>query len=260
MIDTALQSKLQTSIPYTWSMEGIPYLGIRLVSNVAQLADVNYIPLINKLTKAAHCMAKCDLSWTGCLASFKMIILPQIYIFITLAILVKKTHMQALNTILRKSVWKEDMRPSSPHALLLKHKYAGGMGMTDLHDYWVATHLSHIQSWFSPSTDKLWIDIEKTTSPVPSLNHLLIADIWKPWPIKHLPLPTQASLIVWRAFSSKLTDSANTYPAKGTGNDYPPTFPHQVRKTGNLNPVTYAQSPNPLNSSKFHISPTDQYL
>lgn len=47
------------------------------------------------------------------------------------------------------------------------------MGMTDLQDYWVAAHLTNIQSWFSSSTEKLWIDIERTTSSTPSLHSLL---------------------------------------------------------------------------------------
>lgn len=102
--------------------------------------------------------------------------------------------MLTLNKVLRKFVWK-DMKPRSSHTLLLKHKNAGGMGMTDLRDYWVATRLSQLRSWFNPSPDKLWIDIEQNASPTPSLNTLLLVDVWKPWPLKNLPLSIQASLL-----------------------------------------------------------------
>lgn len=64
-------------------------------------------------------------------------LLPQIcYLFRTLP--VKKGHLLALSSILKKFVWK-NMRPRSSHAQLLKHKYAGDMGMINLYNYFVAT-------------------------------------------------------------------------------------------------------------------------
>lgn len=50
----------------------------------------------------------------------------------------------ALNTILKNFVWK-GMKPCSSHSQLLKHKSVSGMGMIDLYDYWVATHLSQLK-------------------------------------------------------------------------------------------------------------------
>lgn len=112
-------------------------------------------------------------------SSFKMMLRPQIlYLFRTLPIPVKKIYILALNTILRTFVWKY-MRPHSSHVLLIKHRNVGSMDMTDLCDYWVATHLSQLQSWFISFSDKLWTDIEKTASPAPSLNTLLLVNIWK---------------------------------------------------------------------------------
>lgn len=100
-------------------------------------------------------MSKCELSWTGRLATFKMFMLPQIlYLFRTLPIPIKQTQLMVLNKILRTFVW-QNMKPRSSHAQLLKHKYAGGMGMVDLRDYCVATHLSQLKSWFLTETDKM---------------------------------------------------------------------------------------------------------
>lgn len=54
-IDTTLCNKLQNLYPYTWSTDGIPYLGIRLISDLSRIAEVNYLPLIDKLTKDKQC-------------------------------------------------------------------------------------------------------------------------------------------------------------------------------------------------------------
>lgn len=160
------------------------------MSDVSRLADINYSPLIEKLSKDAKKKSKCDLSWTGCLATFKKFMLPQIsYLFRTLSIPIKKPHVMVLNKILKNLVW-QNMKPHCSHAQLLKHKCAGGMGMIDLLDYWVATHLSQFKSWFLTTTDRLWVDVEQHCSSTPSLKNLLLANTWKPRSLTHLPLST----------------------------------------------------------------------
>lgn len=74
--------------------------------------------------------------------------------------------------------------------------------MVDLYDYWTVTQLSQLKGWFIPSTDKLWINIERCSSSIFSLNSLLLTNIWKPRPFKTVTLSTQASLMVWRTLNS----------------------------------------------------------
>lgn len=101
-----------------------------------------YILLINELKKPYARISKCELSWSGHLASFKMMLLQKIlYLFRTLPISVKKVHLLAF-------VWK-NMEPLGSHTQLLKHKHAGGVGMVDFHDYLLVTQLSQLQYWFS---------------------------------------------------------------------------------------------------------------
>lgn len=171
-----------------------------------------------------------------------MILLPQIlYLFRTLPIPVKKAHMLTINKVLRKFVWK-DMKPHSSHTLLLKHKNAGGMGMTDLRDYWVATRLSQLRSWFNLSPDKLWIDIEQNASPTPSLNTLLLVDVWKPWPLKNVP-PINSSLStsmenLLLPKPSTITNSHST-PTQDFRNNHSTPIPSQMGKTRCFKHITY---------------------
>lgn len=77
-ITPSLKSQLLTSYPYTWSNSSITYLGLTLTKNPQDLAEANYPALITKLSKETKRMANTELTWTGRLASFKMLILPQI--------------------------------------------------------------------------------------------------------------------------------------------------------------------------------------
>lgn len=70
-----LQSQLQASFLYTWNECSITYLGLQLTADPLKLPDANYLPLIDKITKETNCLAKVELSWSGCLASFKMLLL-----------------------------------------------------------------------------------------------------------------------------------------------------------------------------------------
>lgn len=75
-IDPHLQKKLETSFPYTWSEEGIKYLGITLTAFTDQLVNANYTPFLDVLNNKLQEIAKVELTWSGRLAAFKMVILP----------------------------------------------------------------------------------------------------------------------------------------------------------------------------------------
>lgn len=80
--------------PYTWCDSDIPYLGIILTSDTVQLAKVNYMIPIDKLTKQSMHITRQELPWSGHLASFKMVLLPQsLYPFHTLPIPRQPVHL-----------------------------------------------------------------------------------------------------------------------------------------------------------------------
>lgn len=97
-----IQHKLAGLYPYTWSVTGITYLGITLTPKVEELFKANYLPFLDRLRPKLQNLAKTELSWSGRLAAFKMMLLPQfLYLFRMLPIPVPNTFF-TINTIYGK--------------------------------------------------------------------------------------------------------------------------------------------------------------
>lgn len=77
-IDAVMRNLLQQQFPYTWADTSISYLGIQLIRSTKSLFQHNYLLLRTKLQHDLHNMAKCEFSWMGGLAAFKMMQLPQV--------------------------------------------------------------------------------------------------------------------------------------------------------------------------------------
>lgn len=58
--------------------------------------------------------------------------------------------------------------------------------------------LTQLKYWILPSPDILWSSIEQAFSPTRDLRHLLLLDVWRPYPLRQFPLTIQASLMTWR--------------------------------------------------------------
>lgn len=61
-----------------WQPEGIKYLGITVTPDVKSLVAANYSPFLDVLRSKLQNIEKSELSWTGRLAAFKMVLLPQL--------------------------------------------------------------------------------------------------------------------------------------------------------------------------------------
>lgn len=189
---------MQETFPYTWSKTTISYLGLKLSSDPGSLADSNYLPLIDKITKDIARFANIELSWSGRLAAFKMLILPQIlYIFRTLPIPVPSIHPKTLNALLSKFIWK-NRSPKCSRLLLIRHRLAGGMGLVDIRNYFRASILTQLKSWLDPKSNPVWKGIKQNLCPTGNLSTFLLLDVWRPFFLRGLPLTLQASLVAWR--------------------------------------------------------------
>lgn len=178
-----ISSTLKKSLPYSWAEKSISYLGLQLTADPSDLAGANFPPLLVKLTREAARLARTELSWSGRLASFKMLLLPQIlYIFHTLPVPIKPAHMRALEMVLHRYVWNSHS-PRCSKVLLVKHRSVGGMGFTDLLDNYRASLLNQVKSWLSGTVDTPWCNIERVMSPTKDFFSLLILDRWNPFPL-----------------------------------------------------------------------------
>lgn len=153
-------------------------MGITLTPNKTELVKTHIGTLSKKVVQELAYIAKFELSWSGRLTSFKMLILPQIlYLFRILATPLPSKHIQALNTLLNEFVW-QGKRARCPHALLVKHRRAGEMGLKDIRDYYLAVCLDQLKLWFSPLNLIPWTANKHTLSHSLDLRTLLIADLW----------------------------------------------------------------------------------
>lgn len=87
--------------------------------------------------------------------------------------------------------WQES---KIPHTCLIKHQK---WGLSDIRDYYWAIQLDQLKHWITPLTPPVLADIECYLSPTSNLKLLLLSDTWRPWDLKLLNAPTQASLIAW---------------------------------------------------------------
>lgn len=116
---------LSKQYPYTWAENYISYLGINLTKQVSSLFRANYVSFLNNLPKDLGNLSKYNFIWSGRLAAFKMVKLPQIlYIFRSLSIPVPASFFASLQSILGKFTW-EMFKASISRSNLIKHRLVG---------------------------------------------------------------------------------------------------------------------------------------
>lgn len=69
--------------------------------------------------------------------------------------------------------------------------------MVVLEDYYIATQLSHIKQWFTPTSDACWVCTGASLVKMPQLSTLLLADCWKLLQLITIPITVQASVRTW---------------------------------------------------------------
>lgn len=174
-IDATMKNLLQTQYPFAWATTDITYLGIHLPRTTKNLYSCNFPPLLQTIQAANQQIAKHELSWTGRLAAFKMICLPQLlYYFRTIPIPLPTRFFRSLQTLFNRFLWN-GKRPRCAHSKLTKHKLAGGMGSIDFEDYHLAAILAQLPGWFHPNPTTLWGQIEETSLIHPNLKTWLLS-------------------------------------------------------------------------------------
>lgn len=113
------------------------------------------------LIRETTALTKHELSWSGQMAAFKMLVLSKmLYLFRMLPIPLSYSYLHSLQSILTHYVWK-GKKLRSNHTKFMKHRLAGGMGYIHLKDYYLATILSQLKDWMHTKQTTLWGDIER---------------------------------------------------------------------------------------------------
>ena len=143
-----LRKRLAARFPYTWKDSGLKYLGISLTATNGELFAANYSPLLCSMSKSLQDISKIELLWSGRLAAFKMIVLPQLlYLFRTLPIPVPASFFSKLQSQLNNFLW-QGRKARCSFKKLIASRRVGGIGHVLLKDYHSAAVLSQARLWF----------------------------------------------------------------------------------------------------------------
>lgn len=170
----------------------------------------NYTPFLGSLSKSLQDIAKVELSWSGHLAAFKMILLPQLlYLFRTLPIPVPHSFFPCAQSMINRYLW-QGKRARCAFKRLIASRRAGGVGHVLLKDYRTASILSQAKSWFPQSHDSRWLELEKSQVPGNNLYDLLLISNLRTHTNTTLSPMIVATLQAWRTFSSMQFPGAAT--------------------------------------------------
>lgn len=182
-----LQTTLQGKFPFPWAKDYISYLGVSLTKSVSSLVKAKFTPFLNTFPKELNRISKTFLPWSGRLATFKILLLPQLlYLFRTLPIPIPLSFFTSIQSTLGKFIWQEGKVRCS-RVNLMKHRLAGGMGLPIIKDYYTASLLAQLRTWFTPKSSCPWYEIESLQ--VPGLSPLLLRH--QQWPLltcSYMPL------------------------------------------------------------------------
>lgn len=199
-----IKRELQSKILFQCVFSSMSYLGISLTIPTNNLFSHNFTPFLNTCKQDLQKISKQHLSWAGRVAAFKMFTLPKLlYLYRALPIVIPDTFFKSLQSMLRSYIWSHK-KPRCPHSVTIRLKKAGGMGLPDVKDYYVAVLLDQIRHWFTPTLGKQWRHIEQSFITKGDLRTLLLAE-WVTQTEYYISHPTiTAALRVWTYFVSNI--------------------------------------------------------
>lgn len=157
-------TQLRTNFPFQWGARGISYLGVTIPSNLADLYNLNFPPLLSRIRKELDTWNQTPLPWFGRINTLKMDTLPKLlYVFQTIPILLPQRFFASLRSMSIRFVWQQGMSRIR-HALLTYPKTRGGVGLPDFEMYHRAAVLSRILEWFPRPFPKASTAIEQDLS------------------------------------------------------------------------------------------------
>lgn len=146
---------------YTGEEKEISYLGITLTPKVLDLVKENYSPFLQSFRSKLDNLGKCESSWSGKIAAFKMQVLSRhLYLLRSLPIPAPNSLFSYVQSNLNRYLWI-GKKAWCAFSRLIKLRGAGGMGHTDLRDYHTASILAQIKEWFAQNPNTLWAELEQ---------------------------------------------------------------------------------------------------
>lgn len=155
---------IRTKYNWKWDAESIQYLGILLSRDFSKLYNINYGPLISKISSDIQRWNVVPfLSLSSRIESIRMNILPQmLYLFQCLPVKIPHKQFLEWDRLIASYLWQGKKARNKLKTLQLR-KDKGGMGLPCLIEYSHAAQLRLLVCLCSPTYNAAWKEIEGTT-------------------------------------------------------------------------------------------------
>lgn len=168
-LNMSISNSLKSSLPFTWAEAGLKYLGVKVSSDLKDLFNLNYPPLLKKIKEDLDYWKLLPISLLGRINTIKMNILPRLsFLFQSLPCYLHKAFFDSLNKLISSFVWKNST-PRISFKTLIRAKENGGLGLPDLQLYYWAAQTKGMISWIHLDCRTAhWTGIEEELcSPTP---------------------------------------------------------------------------------------------
>uniref|UniRef100_A0A8C5M1Q5 Reverse transcriptase domain-containing protein n=1 Tax=Leptobrachium leishanense TaxID=445787 RepID=A0A8C5M1Q5_9ANUR len=196
---------LRSHYNFDWRSEYITYLGLRITNTTEGLYKHNYDTLLRDVKNQLFQWRLKEVSWLGRMATVKMMMIPKIlYILRSIPIVLSKSYLDQLQSILISYIW-QNKKPRIPRSLLYRRHRDGGLKVAHVHRYYWASCLATLSEIVHTRPSPQWLVILSTYTNGHDISNL----IWIPRRSRPklpflLPLATLL-LRIWDQHSSLFT-------------------------------------------------------
>lgn len=119
--------QLRSEYQFHWATNTIPYLGVEITPDPANLYQANFAPLLHRLKMDLHHWHSLTLTWYRRCNAIKMTALPRVlYLLQALPIRLPHSFFKRIDSIFREFVWSH-RKPRIKLQILHMAKHGGGL-------------------------------------------------------------------------------------------------------------------------------------
>lgn len=139
---------LKSCYNWKWSTKCIKYLGMFIPRKLDDTFNLNYLPLLNKITEELKRMGHLPISLVGRVNIVKMSVLPKfLYLFQNLPINPPHSFFKKVHSLVSSFIWNNKTPRVRMSVLHLPYE-SGGLKLPNFYYYFLSSQLTQFQQWF----------------------------------------------------------------------------------------------------------------